>query len=105
MTTEDLNDEWLYVVRVSVDPNVEDEWNDWYDNEHLPAILACPGFIRATRYMSQSETDAGYMTVYAITDSTALETPEFASAKGWYQFADAVDFTTGVWKVTAASSR
>lgn len=96
---EGAGGEWLYVVRVSVDPGVEEEWNEWYDNEHLPEILACPGFVRGRRYVSRDESGRPrYMTVYSIADSTALETPEFAAAKGWYRFVDAVEFTTDVYR-------
>lgn len=91
--------EWLYVVRVSVDPGVEDEWNAWYDDEHLPEILACPGFVSGRRYVNRDESGGtSYMTVYAITGPAVLESPEFVAAKGWYRFADAVEFTTDVYR-------
>lgn len=32
-----------------VDP---DEFNDWYDSEHLPERVNCPGFINAHRWLS-----------------------------------------------------
>ncbi|MFC1861558.1 DUF4286 family protein [Chloroflexota bacterium] len=42
---------WFYVVETNCkDVAREDEFNDWYDNIHLPDILETPGFIRATRY-------------------------------------------------------
>jgi len=28
----------------------EDEYNDWYDNQHIPDLMRLPGFVRATRY-------------------------------------------------------
>jgi hypothetical protein len=28
----------------------EDEYNDWYDNTHIPEILAIPGFVGVRRY-------------------------------------------------------
>ena len=28
----------------------EAEYNDWYDNTHIPEILAIPGFVSARRY-------------------------------------------------------
>lgn len=43
------------------------------------------------------------MTVYAITDPGALETPEFESARGWYRFAGSVDFTTHVYRPMASA--
>jgi hypothetical protein len=32
------------------DPSREDEYNDWYDNTHLPEVCAVPGFVAATRF-------------------------------------------------------
>ncbi len=102
---EGAGGEWLYVVRVSVDPGVEDEWNRWYDDEHLPEILGCPGFVSGRRYTCRNESGrTSYMTVYSITDSTALETPEVAAAKGWHRFIDAVEFTTDVYRPTGEPS-
>jgi hypothetical protein len=31
-------------------PEVEDEYNDWYNNVHVPDVVAAPGLIRGTRY-------------------------------------------------------
>jgi hypothetical protein len=93
--------EWLYVVRVSVDPALEEEWNEWYDGGHLPEILACPGFVHGSRYVSESEAGRSYMTVYTIADPTTLTTAEFEAAKGWHRFAPAVDFTTEVYRAVA----
>ena len=42
---------WFYVVETNCnDVAREAEFNDWYDNIHLPDILETPGFIKATRY-------------------------------------------------------
>ena len=32
------------------DPSREKEFNDWYDNIHIPDMLETPGMIRATRW-------------------------------------------------------
>ena len=34
------------------DPAREKEFNDWYDNMHVPDMLEVPGMIRATRWAS-----------------------------------------------------
>ena len=31
-------------------PGREDEFNEWYDNVHIPELLAVPGMVSATRY-------------------------------------------------------
>lgn len=33
-------------------PALEDEFNDWYDTEHLPGLAAVPGTIRTQRFRS-----------------------------------------------------
>lgn len=30
--------------------NAEDEYNHWYNNQHLPEVLEIPGFVAAQRY-------------------------------------------------------
>jgi len=98
----------LLVVTAEVDPEVETEWNRWYDEVHLPAALACPGVLRGRRYVSAgaaSETNRGerrpisgriYTTVYELDGPQAIETPEFQAMRGWYQFAPQVRSRTQV---------
>jgi hypothetical protein len=40
----------LLVLSDPITPDVDAEYNDWYDNVHLPEILALPGFTSARRY-------------------------------------------------------
>jgi len=44
----------LFVFSDCKDRAREQEFNDWYSNVHLPDMLAVPGMIRATRWMSAS---------------------------------------------------
>jgi hypothetical protein len=44
----------LFVFSDCKDPAREQEFNDWYSNVHLPDMLAVPGMISATRWMSAS---------------------------------------------------
>lgn len=81
--------EYMLVVDVSVDPNVEDEWNRWYNEVHLPEIVDCPGFRRSARYVSGQE-DRHYLSVYEIAGPQALETTEFSNRRGWSIFKDSV---------------
>jgi len=98
----------LLIVTAEVDPEVEADWNRWYDEVHLPAALACPGVLRGRRYVSAGpvvETDRGvrkpdarriYTTVYELDGPQAVETPEFQAMRGWYQFAPRVRSRTQV---------
>jgi hypothetical protein len=89
----------LLIVTAEVAPEVEAEWNRWYDDVHLPDALRCPGVKRGQRYVSVgevSETVEGkttrtktriYTTVYELESPDAIATPEFQAMRGWYQFA------------------
>ena len=40
---------WHYVVETDVAPAHEDEFNAWYEQEHLPGLAAVPGAVCARR--------------------------------------------------------
>jgi len=46
----------------------EDEFNRWYNDQHVPDFVTCPGILRASRY----ECLAGEPRFYAIYD---MESP------------------------------
>ncbi|MCL2580841.1 MAG: hypothetical protein FWE35_00100 [Streptosporangiales bacterium] len=48
----------------------EDEFHDWYDNEHLPARLAVPGFHSAARYRAADGAVPTWLAVYDIAPGT-----------------------------------
>ena len=39
-----------YVVETDVTPETEDDFNAWYDGEHLAGLASVPGCVRASRY-------------------------------------------------------
>lgn len=98
----------LLIVTAEVDPEVEADWNVWYDTVHLPAALACPGVLRGRRYVqsgainlsdrgqSMSAATKVYVTVYELTGPEAVTTPEFHKMRGWYKFARHIRATTRV---------
>ncbi len=66
----------LLVNAMNVDPAHEAEFNDWYDNEHLPALTAVPGTISARRYKDLTGTHR-YLALYH------LESPEVTFSDAW----------------------
>ncbi len=79
----------LHIVRVDVDAQVESAFNRWYEEVHIPALLGCPGWLSARRYVAF---DGGpkYAAVYEITGPEAYDTPEFRRVKGFGEFASHV---------------
>jgi hypothetical protein len=77
----------------------EAEFNRWYDDEHLPEMLAVDGFVRARRYRAVTPTGQaapahGYVTIYevevdAVDDAVAALTA--ARASGALRSSGAID--------------
>lgn len=72
---------WLLTVESNCyDPSREKEFNDWYNNIHLPDILETPGFVRAVRYenTNPAEGQGKFLAMYEIeTDDLARTLAEF----------------------------
>ncbi|MFC0407035.1 hypothetical protein [Roseomonas elaeocarpi] len=73
---------WLHIVRVNVAPEIEAEFNRWYEEKHIPDLLGCPGWLSARRYLSE---DGGprHVAVYEISGPEAYASPEFAAVQGF----------------------
>lgn len=50
MTVTDLPAKGLLLVMIGVDGQHEDELNRWYDEEHFPERMVCPGFQNGRRF-------------------------------------------------------
>jgi hypothetical protein len=72
----------LLVTSVDIVPEAEAEFNHWYNQVHLPEILACPGFIRCDRYEGV-QGEPRYLAVYELESEEALHTPEMRKVRGW----------------------
>lgn len=60
----------LLVVWTDIPAEVEAEFNQWYDTEHIPQLLnEVPGFLAGRRYVSV-EGKPKYITIYDLADET-----------------------------------
>jgi hypothetical protein len=66
----------LLVVVVDVLPEHEDEFNRWYDEEHIPEKRATPGFRSARRFRSHDR-PGRYLALYEIDDASIVTSPEY----------------------------
>lgn len=71
---------WLYIVHTDIPDDIVDEYNEWYDQEHLPRLVTVPGVIRARRYTAVAG-NPRYLTAYELTDKDAFESPEGLKAR------------------------
>jgi hypothetical protein len=53
----------VYVVRTRPADWHEDDYNRWYDEVHVPEVLAVPGFVSARRFRSE---DGDYLAIYEL---------------------------------------
>jgi hypothetical protein len=68
--------------------NIEEEFNAWYDSEHVPERLAVPGVLTAIRFASVSAATPKYLAMYdleteAVLDSEAYRRVAGANSSPW----------------------
>lgn len=76
----------LLTVEAEIAPGAEEEWNRWYDDEHLPQVTSCPGFVQSARYVTEADDARHYLALYEIMGPEALRTPQFGLAAPWGRF-------------------
>jgi antibiotic biosynthesis monooxygenase (ABM) superfamily enzyme len=66
--------EHILTVRATVEPAHEEEFNRWYNEEHIPDVLKLiPGCLGAARYrVLDGDGSHQYMAVYRFTSEAAL---------------------------------
>lgn len=68
----------LLLVMTEPTPANEDEFNAWYDREHVYERLSIPGFLSARRWEADEGAGAGkYLATYELVSPSVLETPEY----------------------------
>lgn len=70
----------LLVYADLADPKYEEEFNAWYDTEHLPQLLTMPGFLDAARYVAVKG-GPKYLAAYELEDVEAVQRPEFVNRR------------------------
>jgi hypothetical protein len=74
---------------MNVDPAAEAEFNEWYDNEHIPALGAVPGVLAARRFRATVSlqptglsrgANRRYVALYHLVSPDVQATPAWKSA-------------------------
>jgi hypothetical protein len=71
----------LLVAMMQPSPNEEEEFNDWYDTEHMRDRGAHPGFLTALRFVCL-EGWPRYLALYDLASIKALSEPEYIASSG-----------------------
>jgi hypothetical protein len=70
----------LLLVMMEPEEGYADELNAWYDEEHLPERLSCPGFVAARRFElleSSPEGQPRYLALYDLESAEVLSSEEY----------------------------
>ena len=77
----------LFAYSDCKDPAREEEFNDWYDNVHLPDMLEVPGMISATRWASAKPAEGQrrkYLALYELETDDLAEFDDSVRERGMW---------------------
>ncbi|WEV50203.1 sugar ABC transporter (plasmid) [Acinetobacter sp. ESL0695] len=73
----------LYTVECSyADKNTEQEWNDFYSKEKLPALISVKGFITSQRFKALTPNCPTYLAIHTIQDESVITSDEYKQKGG-----------------------
>ena len=65
----------IFMVYVDIDAQHAQEFNEWYNKEHLPELLAVPGILSAARYEA-IKGGPKYLAFYELESVAVMQTPQ-----------------------------
>lgn len=71
-----LSGKGMLVNFMNVDPGGEQDFNRWYDKEHLAERVAIPGFLEARRYLA-ADAPQKYLGLYTTETLEVLDSPAY----------------------------
>jgi hypothetical protein len=71
----------LLLVMIDIDPEHEEEFNRWYNEEHLPERRACPGFLSGRRFVAV-EGEPKYLALYDLENPEVLQSEPYRKIFG-----------------------
>src|SRR3974390_693246 len=68
----------IFMVYVDIDAQHVQEFNKWYNTEHLPELLSVPGILSAARYEAVKG-GPQYLACYELESVAVMQTPAFTN--------------------------
>lgn len=69
----------MLLTSMDIDPSHEDDFNRWYDREHLLERVAIKGFLEARRYVAHRGAPK-YLSLYSTETFEVLDSPTYRAA-------------------------
>lgn len=86
----------LFVAIGDAPPEHEDEFNRWYDEEHLPMLSQVPGVLRARRFVDLQGRKPRYIALYELDHEAVTQHPQWQAALGTDRAKRIGELTAGV---------
>jgi hypothetical protein len=71
----------LLLNAMNIAPELEAEFNEWYDKEHIPALAAVPGVLCARRFRDTGGSNRRYVALYHLATPAVVESAEWKQAR------------------------
>ncbi|PZW48044.1 hypothetical protein C8P66_10648 [Humitalea rosea] len=71
-----MTNKGILLVLMNPPPAFEEEFNAWYDTEHIPERLAVPGFETGLRYMALAGAPR-YLAIYDLAALAVMDSPDY----------------------------
>ena len=70
----------VFVAIGDAPPEHEDEFNRWYDEEHLPLLSQVRGVLRARRFVDLRAPKPRYIALYELDNESVIQHPQWQAA-------------------------
>lgn len=67
----------ILLVLMHPPPAFEEEFNAWYDTEHVPERLSVPGFLTGLRYFNADGATPRYLAIYDLEHAAVMDSSEY----------------------------
>ncbi|HEY1795101.1 MAG TPA: DUF4286 family protein [Stellaceae bacterium] len=71
----------ILIAAMNIGNAAVDEFQDWYDTEHLPERVACPGFIECQRWIGTADPKVS-VAIYDLDTIDVLKSPGYQAIGG-----------------------
>src|SRR5262249_32664586 len=71
-----LEGKGMLLTSMDIDPEHEEDFNRWYDREHLEERVAIDGFLEARRYLAH-QASPKYLFLYSTAALEVLDSPAY----------------------------
>ena len=72
----------ILVVMMEVEPEGEEAFERWYNDEHLPERLEIPGYVSARRFkLEEGEGVLKYLCIWELEDASPLESDMYKAQR------------------------